>query len=61
VVIDAAMQKKIESLKREIDSLHVANYVYWNRDPADHPLTDGAAYELRRDRLNEIKSELLNL
>jgi hypothetical protein len=60
MIVNAAGQNKIETFKREIDSIHVANYAYWNRSSGDPPPQNGDQYELRRDRLNEIKRELLS-
>jgi len=48
---------KIAALKKEIESIHVADALYWKR-VNDHSREANEELQRRQDRLREITSEL---
>jgi hypothetical protein len=48
---------RIATLKKEMQSIHFANYIYWKLEDA-HTLSAKAEYQRRRERLEEIHNEL---
>ncbi len=53
---DPKVKTKITFLNEEMDTLHAANTLYW-RDKAQTTATK-ALYQIRQDRLDEIRTEL---
>ena len=56
---DFRTKEKIEFLNKEMDSLHVANTVFWREKT--QTLATKALYHFRQNRLEEIRSELVQL
>ena len=54
---EAPSEPKIAILKEEMQSIHLANYMYWRLGDA-HTLVAKAEYERRRRRLEKLHSEL---
>ena len=48
-------EAKIAALEKEMDSIHFADTIYWQRDP--HQTRE----ERRQDRLKEIRREVSDL
>jgi hypothetical protein len=58
----AARDARIAVLKREINSIHVANFAYWHRLDGSEPTRRARAdYERRRIKLEAIRRELLDM
>jgi hypothetical protein len=58
----AARDARIAILKREINSIHVANFDYWHRLDGSEPTRQARVdYERRRMRLDAIRRELLGM
>jgi hypothetical protein len=56
----AARDFRIAVFKREINSIHLANFAYWHPiDGSDPSYASRAQYQRRRKRLDAIKRELL--
>jgi hypothetical protein len=56
----AAKEARIAFFKKEINSIHVANFNYWHRADAREPSRVATAeYDRRRQRLDAIRRELL--
>jgi uncharacterized small protein (DUF1192 family) len=53
------LQSRIAALKAEIDKIHAANYAYWKLPPHEQSRQARREYEQRRERLEEIRQELL--
>jgi hypothetical protein len=51
---------KIIALRKELDSIHFANVLYW-REGTEHSLEANTEYLRRHDRLPEIQLELTDL
>jgi hypothetical protein len=62
MTIYAARDRRIAILKEEIDSIHVANFAYWHRKDDREPSREARAdYQQRRERLEAIRHELLDM
>jgi hypothetical protein len=56
----AAREARIAVFKKEINSIHVANFAYWHRTDGSEPSRiDRAEYDRRRKRLDVIRRELI--
>jgi hypothetical protein len=56
----AARDARLALLKKEINSIHVANFAYWHTLDGSVPSRLARAeYDRRRKRLDAIKGELL--
>lgn len=60
MTIQAAREARIAVFKKEINSIHVANFAYWHRVDGGEPTRRARSeYERRRKRLESIRHELL--
>jgi len=53
-------EDKITALRKELDSIHLANVLYW-REGTEHSVEANVEYLRRHDRLPKIKRELTDL
>jgi hypothetical protein len=60
-VLATTKQARIAHLRSEIDSIHVANYQYWTQEEGQQSREARAEYQRRRERLEEIRRELLKM
>lgn len=58
---DTAKEARIAFLKREIESIHLANRTFWDHRIGEESRVARTAYDQRRERLERIRSELLGL
>jgi hypothetical protein len=56
----ANAKAKIEALTFEMQAIHSANTLYW-RSPEEATLQARALHESRKDRLEKIRNELVQL
>jgi hypothetical protein len=60
MTIQAAREARIDVFKKEINSIHVANFAYWHRIDGSEPSRFARLeYDRRRKRLDAIKRELI--
>ena len=52
-------RSKFAALRDEVDAIHIANTVYLSEELHSQPAT--AAYELRRERLEQVRNEMEEL
>jgi hypothetical protein len=57
---EGTRQARMAVLSEEIDSIHYANRLFWEKKKA-HGRRAKVGYYLRQDRLEEIRSELAEL
>ena len=58
--MEPATRVKIALLTAEMEAIHFANRLYWERGEAA-TLEERAEYQRRQDRLEEIRAELAKL
>ena len=56
----AMNEAKIAALEKEMESIHVADTLYWQQDP-NQTREARVEYQRRQDRLKEIRRELADL
>ena len=56
----AMNEVKIAAMEEEMDSIHVADTLYWQQGP-DQTREARVAYQRRQERLREIRRELADL
>jgi hypothetical protein len=52
---------RIAALRKEMDAIHFANNIYWQRLEGEPTQIARAEYQRRLDRLEEIRGELAKL
>lgn len=57
---DSSIQARLANLREEMDSIHLANGLYWKQGEC-HSREEMAEYERRQERLEEIRKELSEL
>ena len=53
-------EAKIAALEKEMDSIHFADTIYWQREPYQ-TREERVEYQRRQDRLKEIRREVSDL
>jgi hypothetical protein len=56
---EAVRQAKLAALSQELDAIHVANKVYWDRK--EHNRQDDMEHQLRQERLEQVRKEMSEL